>query len=1033
MILYYKYHSYDGGIMKDYWRKPNIYNVNSIERYAAGFPLSEDNHFKTMSLDGTWKFKFCDKVKSVREDFYLVGADTDDFDLITVPSEWQIKGYDTPIYTNINYPYALESKNLLRVPYVYPDRNPVGLYVRNFVLGKTDDNVFINFGGINSAADIYVNGNFVGYSEDTFDAQEYDVTEFVKEGENKLAVAVYRYCTGSYLEDQDMWRLSGIFRSVNVVFKPKAEICDFYLKSEIDLEKSSATLFADVYLQCKGKSLKNAAVKLSLYDSEAKVISSVSGVVGAVKDGEKVSMSLEMPLEKVELWSHEVPNLYSVIVELTEDGAFVDKRLSNFGFRRVEIAPMKDGKGPFILLNGKPVKFCGVNRHEFHPEYGHAVPKALTEKDIIICKQNNITAIRTSHYPNAPWFYDLCDRYGVLVICENNLETHGLSLTIPHNNKRWTEQCVYRMRNMVNTYKNHPCIVCWSLGNESGTGTAFVAMREAALAIDKTRFIHYEPDNTGKISDVISEMYSMVQKMPHIGNNEPITHCRALWNLMLGTHYKPETYRDLPFIECEYAHCMGNSLGNFSDYWDEFKKYDRLAGGFIWDYADQSIKVVKDGVTEWRYGGDFGDKPNDSNFAFNGILRADRSPNPALYEVKKQYQQVDIALINGELAFFNRYLFTNLDKFICKLEVSVDGDIVHQSAYAMPSVSPSCRGGFRLPINMNKYLGEVTLIVSLLTKDDELYAEAGHTVAYEQFMVKESAFTLPEVKGESTFYENELEIVVTSGEYRVIIDKDTGNIVSIDRGGEEKLKKPIRPNFHRATIDNDRLPQVDIAIAKWYMGVNRFKRAMKKLRPVQFKVTQSSDGVVNVAVNWKMPCVRELRTIYRFSHGGNIDFEMTVVPRKDLVRYGFTFALRDGVDGVSFYGKGPFENYCDRATAAVLLTYSGCAEDFLHDYLYPQENGNHTDCRWLSIGKEGGIDVIAAEKPFQMSVHPYTLEMLDDATHLHELQSLNYLTVNIDGNQRGVGGDVPAMANTKEKYKILPNKAHTLKFRLVIK
>lgn len=1020
--------------MKDYWRRAEIYNVNSIERYASGFPLDSENNFKAVSLNGNWKFKFCNSVYEIPWGFTKPDADLSVFDEIEVPSEWQFKGYDTPIYTNIAYPYALESKFLPMIPHVYGDKNSAGCYSRMFTVEETSDNVFLHFGGVNSAAEVYVNGEFVGYSEDTFDAQEYDITSYVRPGENKLDVVVYRFCTGSYLEDQDMWRLSGIFRDVDLLYKPKAEISDMFFRSALSDDFTRADIVADIDISGKGRGLSSPVVYVTLVDYYGEEEPAFAGSfdVEPFSATEKRRLSFAAPVKNFKLWSHERPELYAVIVDLYDGEEFVDRRITSFGFRKVEIVPMKDGKGPFILLNGKPLKFTGVNRHEFHPEYGHAVPLALVEEDIKICKANNITAIRTCHYPNQPGFYELCDRYGILVICENNLETHGLSFLIPRSNRRWTEQCCYRMRNMVNTYKNHPCIVCWSLGNESGRGKAFEAMRRVALEIDDTRFIHYEADTSGWISDVISEMYAPLEKMEPIGENRPIRHGSYIY-CPWGVSYKPEKYRNLPFMQCEYAHCMGNSLGNFSDYWDAFKKYDRLAGGFIWDFADQTIKYTNaDGVTEWRYGGDFGDKPNNGNFAFNGILRGDRSPNPALYEVRKQYQQIDIALIEGKIAFYNRYMFTNLNEFDMRLELYCDGELVDSFTRQMPSAESGKIATVDLPLDRNFEGGEISLVVNVVSRAANAYSEAGHVVAYEQFILKRADFALPEVKGESGYAATDVEIVVSFGGCRAIIDKQTGKIISIDKQGKEKLKEPFELNFYRATIDNDRLPQVDIAIAKWYMGVDRFKRAQKKLRVRRINV-MSNDGKVSVAIDWKMPHVKEMRTLYKFNADGSIDVELSLIPKKEMERFGFTFALRDGVDGVSFYGKGPFENYCDRATAALIKKYSGSAEEFLHDYLYPQENGNHTEMRWLKVGGDKGVEIYADEKPFEASVHPYTLGMLYAAKHLHELKSLDYLTVNIDGRQRGVGGDVPGIATLKPQYKILPRRAQSLKFRLVIK
>ncbi len=1008
--------------MKNFWKDKNVFNVNSIERYASGFPIDKEGKKKAICLSGEWSFKWYGDLKEIPSDFYELSFDYSDFDKISVPSNWQIKGYDTPIYTNIVYPYAIESKNLVSIPKIKEKLNSAGIYITEFDVNKVEANYFINFGGINSCAEIYVNGNFVGYSEDTFDFQEYDITQYIIEGKNRLAVAVVRYCTGSYLEDQDMWRLSGIFRDVYLIEKPKTEIADYFARSYFDGTFEKATLKID------------AIINGEIADSKLNVILKKDGNIVWQKecDVNGNDISIDTVIEKPELWSHETPALYDLTLKLIKNGEEIDRRESKYGFREVKIVPMIDGRGPFILLNGKPLKFRGVNRHEFHPEHGHAVPAEKIRSDLELCLRNNVTAIRTSHYPNSKVFYELCDELGILVMCENNLETHGLSFMIPNSSKYWTKQCIYRVRNMVNTYKNHPCIVSWSLGNESGYGKAFMAMKKAVLAIDDTRFIHYEEDVSGKVSDVFSEMYAPLEKMPKLGQNKTVDHCGFTVFRPLGSLYPSKKYRDLPYMQCEYSHCMGNSLGNFADYWREFKKYDRLAGGFIWDFADQSIKYDNNGVTEWRYGGDFGDKPNAGVFAFNGIVRADRSPNPALYEVKKVYQMPEFSLVDNILTVKNGYMFLNIGGYILKISYYGDGILLNEEEVVIADTLPGEK--FNYLINLPEFGGEINVVTEIYLAEERGVLPAGHMVAYEQFLVKPTDFVISSQRGSATYDESEWEIVVNESDMKVTIDKSTGGITSIAVDGSERLREPIMPNFCRPTIDNDKFSQVNMSIVKAIMGVYKFYHAQKKLRPKKISVT-SNDGLVKVVVQWKMPCVSGLVTEYVVGKY-SIDVKMSLKAKTDMIRYGFTFATREDVKSMAFYARGPHENHCDRNDSAVLCRYEGLAEEFAHEYLAPQENGNHTDARYLDLGDANqGITVLASGEPFEFGVSEYSMHTLENANHLHELigKKNDYYTVYVDGKQRGVGGDVPALASLKPQYKIPAGRKYAFGFRLIIK
>lgn len=1020
----------------------NLYNdvsvceINALEHNGAGFPYDVDGRRRIQSLNGTWKFRYCRSVNEIPKRYTDSDFDASSFDDIAVPSNWQIEGFGHPQYLNYRYPSAVESRPGAKKPFIHADEAPAGCYVTDFEADPGDGRVILDFGGINSAGEIYVNGEFVGYSEDSFDSQAYDITDFLRGGRNRLAVTVYQYSTGSYLEDQDMWRLSGIFRDVNLVFQPFTAISDIFNRCSLMEDGEMAEFNAKVEVSASRGSFGGGSLVVLMRDADRKQILKEETRVPRIEGGGTFVHDFAAAVPNPVLWEPENPYLYEVDYVLYErDGRsggerVADRRKLMFGFRTVETTgydPVSK-RGPFILLNGKPLKFRGVNRHEFDPERGHAVSRAFNENDIILCLRNNITAIRTSHYPDSRDFYELCDRYGILVMSECNLETHGLARRIPGSDKRWTKHVVYRMRNMVESYKNHPCVVMWSLGNEAGYGKNFERMREVADALDGTRPVHYNPDPKLEISDVMSDMYTLCEKMKRIGRCRlPLIHCPALWNVT-GHVLTPRAYRNKPFVLCEYAHAMNNSLGNFKDYWKDINRYDRLAGGFIWDFADQSIKKDNgDGTVQWTQGGDWGDVRNDGNFVFNGIFQPDRTPQPALYEVKKVYQPVNFALSGDELTVINGYRVTALDgRFRFTLRTFKDGLLNGETEIPVPETPP----GRSVSVNVRKYVKDrfrtTSVAVEMALAADTFYAPEGHVVAAEQFMTGERRGKPSPMLIKPMTVKERNRIRVYAEDTTADFDKRTGDLFFYGTDGSLLTPRPLRPNFWRAVTDNDYVPQVPDFV-RFLKGTFYYKKATERLRPL-FVRCSDEDGFTKISVLWRsgrLGC----RTVYRFDGTGLVRLQLRVCGRFfGLPRYGFTMGLPSSFTRMRFYGKGPFENYCDRNSAAVAAVYEGTPKDFMHMYLTPQECSNHTGTRWLELsGDDTAFTVRHIGKPFETSVYPYTIEQLENTVHRHSLTECGSLTVNIDGRQRGVGGDVPALACTKLRYKIPPFVPHVFR------
>ena len=616
---------------------------------------------------------------------------------------------------------------------------------------------------------------------------------------------------------------------------------------------------------------------------------------------------------------------------------------------------------------------------------------------------------------------------------ENNLETHGLAAMIPGSNPKWSAQCCYRMSNMVNSFKNHSCILFWSLGNESGNGKTFADIKETALKIDTTRPIHYEPDAHIEVSDIMSEMYTVQTQMKEIGENKPHIHSRALWNAGMGYRLTPEMYIDKPFIQCEYAHAMGNSMGNFSDYWADFKKYDRLAGVYIWDFADQAIRTkTADGKDKWNYGGDFGDKPNDSNFAFNGVFRGDRSPNPHYYEVVKCYQQIDFELSGATVLVTNRFMFTSLKNFKLRFELSTQDGVIETAEVDLPDIGHLETTKVKIPFELSRG-GETMVDVYAILKTAKMQLPKGYVAAREQFVFGRYMFIKPQVNDDCSLKleNNGIDYIVSGEGFTVRLSQKTGELYSYKKGDAEFIKSGIKPNFGRANTDNERMAQVPVDFAKSIIGLNAFRNATDALK-VKSVDAVNSHGCIVLTVKWVTKYIDNIVTEFKIMPDGKIEASLTCrnISLYDMPRYGLTFELSYGIDGIKYYGKGPHENYCDRKTGAFLGVYKfDKCEDFIHDYLFPQENANRCDVRWLEVGNASNkmLRVDALDNAFEASVHPYSLKELHTSDHSCYLPKHNSLTVNLDGGQYGVGGDVPAVATLKEQYKLPKRKLLTFK------
>lgn len=1027
--------------MKD-WNNPKVIGINKesprveLQSYRSEKEALEALDTR-MSLNGDWKFRWCQNDRDIPDNFYDVSYIDDDWSWIPVPSVWETHGYDTPYYLAFDYPPVL-SKKKSEIPLVYEEKVPVGLYRHHFDVDASwlKDDIFIHFGAVKSAFYLYVNGIKVGYSQGSMTPAEFRINDYINEGNNYVAVEVYKYSDGTYLEDQDMWFLGGIYRDVYVYREPKDGIYDIHIDASLNAAYTNGILNLDIKTKDKEES-QVIEVYLSAHkDKLGSMLMSKNIALGGC--------TYETEIENVIPWNHETPQLYYLTFMLySSDKELIEVKRSRCGFRKVEIA------GSRFLINGQPILFKGVNRHEFNPDTGWYVPKCMREEDVRIMKQHNINAVRTAHYPNDPHLYELCDEYGLYVIDEADVETHGVRQKgVPGDDPRWTEAVVDRMNRMVARDRNYPSIVMWSLGNEAGYGENFHMMKKEAMKLDTSRPFHYEGDKDLLVSDVLSMMYPSPSKAAQYGRLEDtsITLLQNILNQLAADQkaFKREQYENKPVMSCEFAHAMENSLGNFKEHMDVFETYDNWCGGFIWDFVDQSLRFkCDDGRDLWTYGGDFSEEIHSGQFCANGLVAADRTLHPSIYEVKKVYQDFDAKITDEGVTLVNKRFFTSLDCYEFDVQILVNGEVVYIETLDASDIEAQALKTIVMPEYkeaIQRALLEDTTIhvtVNAHTKEDTAFWNKGYEVGFVQIERQRKAvgrLFSSNKKVKVKKMDNNLSLTTNIITYT--IHRDSGMLTSIDASGNELLKRPLTLNFWRTPTDNDLGYANFKPILKDFVLPSYYKKlSFHSLKPKRLLINQSGSFVEVKAVfnHWLF---KTLKVVYRFDVKGNVEIETLCLPRKDLVRLGFSTEFSPDYDTVKWFGRGSHETYCDRKTGGKYGLHTLKTNAMYHQYMRPQENGLRSDVYQIMLKDTENtlpkIQFTAMDVPLSFSVWPYKRQTLERGHHTKDIVESDVRTINIDGFHQGVGGDEPGVLNLLEPYKLLKNKLYQYKYMLSI-
>ena len=1024
------------------WEDQAVFQVNKMEPHAHFIPfaskeqaLAEDKWESPMlqSLNGTWQFHLSQNPSERPYWFFKNDFDTRNWDEIEVPSNWEVVGFDYPIYTNVKYPHD-------RTPPVIQDHyNPVGSYKRTFTIpsGWEGKEVIIHFGAVSSMLNLWINEQYVGYSEDSKTPAEFNITSYLKEGENTLSAEIFRWSDASYLEDQDFWRLSGITRDVYLVARNPQHIQDFRVGSALDKTYTHGQFHLEVELANN----ENAVVEAVLYDGD-EVVREFSENTG------KGIVSFEVEISNVKKWSAETPNLYQLIITLKNDEGIIEVLKQDVGFRTIEI---KDAQ---LLVNGQYVYLKGANLHEHHPVTGHVQDKETVLLDIKIMKEHNLNAVRTSHYPQPELWYELCNKYGLYIVDEANIESHGMGYGEESlaKDESWKEAHLYRTKNMFERDKNQPCIIIWSLGNEAGNGVNFYATYDYLKSVDTTRPVQYERAGLERNTDIFCPMYMGIGGMERFAKE----------------------VADRPLIQCEYAHAMGNSVGNLQDYWDVIEKYPVLQGGFIWDWVDQGLLTTNDAGEEfWAYGGDFGPDtvPSDGNFCLNGLVNPDRGVKPHLLEVKKVYQYIGFNPVNlksGTISVTNKFAFINLSKFDFTWEVTGDGKVIDNGKLNDLNLNPGESENVTIDFALDAQPGvEYFLNIKAKLREDWSLVAAGTELAAEQFelpvFVPAPKVNVAEMPPLTTNESGDV-VTVTGEGFSVSFSTKEGVITSFKKGDVEFIQSGLVPNFWRAPIDND-------------FGNNLHKRSRVwreagKTRQVNaVTINKNGEGVqeggrnrnITTAggkneaevifdfdlVNEAGEKIAKYRTQYTVYGSGDVvvsnHFQMTEEKLPEIVRMGMNLIMPRKFDQMTWLGRGPQESYVDRKTSAFVGLYSGSVAEQYWEYLRPQENGNKTDVRWMTITDGSGNGLFFEGMPLlEVSAHHNLQEDFESMErtdgrqiegvpvvnrHTTDVKPRDLTSVNIDFMQMGVGGDNSWGAWTHDQYR-LTEKEYSYSFRI---